>query len=336
MKRKFLHPALMLLIAISLLVLIPACQSSNEINNGDIPAGWTAEASSGDDIQVRLIVTRDFGNQLLLDETVQAASDSTAMSLLQRIASIETSYGGGFVNSINGIRSGYSNGHRSRDDWFISVNGITSNRGALDYILNDGDITHWDFHNWSFRQFIPATIGTFPEPFLHGYGGNIYPTIIVYSDGLNKSAECLADTLKNAGVIDLTVMPLIELSSELKASANIILIAESDSQPILEINDLWRRLGFYVHIGEDFIEVYDEKGEIAEEYITSMGFIQATQNPWNPRGLGACENVLWIISGTDQSAIENAADILCQRQQDIKYAYSAIIDSGILQLVPSC
>ena len=326
----------MLLVAISSLVLISACQSPDEMNSNDIPITWTAEASSGDEIQARVIVTRDFGKQLLLDEAVQVAPDSSAMSFLQSVATIETSYGGGFVNSINGIRSGYSNGHRSRDDWFISVNGITSNRGALDYVLNDGDITHWDFHNWSFRQFIPATIGAFPEPFLHGYGGKVYPTIIVYSDGLNKPAELLADTLKDAGVIGLTVIPLTELSSELKESANIILIAESDSPPILEINDLWRRLGFYVHIGEDFIEVYDEKGEITEEYASDMGFIQATQNPWNSRGLGACENVLWVISGTDPSAIEDVVDILCQRQKDIKYAHSVVIDSGILQLVPPC
>ncbi|GAI85551.1 unnamed protein product, partial [marine sediment metagenome] len=34
--------------------------------------------------------------------------------------------------------------------------------------------------------------------------------------------------------------------------------------------------------------------------------IQATQNPWNPKGIGACENVVWLVSGTDEAGVKDA------------------------------
>jgi len=37
---------------------------------------------------------------------------------------------GGFVNSIEGVASGYTSGKGSRADWFYFVNGIQSRVGA--------------------------------------------------------------------------------------------------------------------------------------------------------------------------------------------------------------
>ncbi|MCK4722064.1 MAG: DUF4430 domain-containing protein, partial [Dehalococcoidia bacterium] len=152
------------------------------------------------EIQARVVVTRNFGNQLMLDELVMVDRGATAMDALMQVADVETAYGGGFVNAINDVRSGYTGGITSKEDWFISINGITSNTGALDYSLHPGDTEHWDFHDWSFRQFIPSIIGGFPEPFLHGYGGVVYPTIIAYHDGWEEYAQRIADKLRQLGV----------------------------------------------------------------------------------------------------------------------------------------
>ena len=48
-----------------------------------------------------LAITRDYGLEVMLDESVGPLSESsTAMRLLDQSADIETSYGGGFVDSI--------------------------------------------------------------------------------------------------------------------------------------------------------------------------------------------------------------------------------------------
>jgi len=115
--------------------------------------------------EITVVVTRDFGKEALLQQTVEIEPDTTAMVELQMVARVETKYGGGFVSAINGVSSEYEGASKSKGDWFFYINGIQSNTGALDYELHDGDIQHWDFHDWSFHQFIPAVVGDFPEPF---------------------------------------------------------------------------------------------------------------------------------------------------------------------------
>ena len=64
-----------------------------------------------------LWVTRDRGTQVLLVRTVPAGL--TAIQALDRVADIETTYGGRYVQSISGIDGSIS----SRHDWFYFVNG---------------------------------------------------------------------------------------------------------------------------------------------------------------------------------------------------------------------
>ena len=55
------------------------------------------------------------------------------MRLLDRNAEISTRYGGGFVQSIDGIEGGRSDGRQL--DWFFYVNGVESPVGAAEYEL---------------------------------------------------------------------------------------------------------------------------------------------------------------------------------------------------------
>ena len=73
-----------------------------------------------------LWVTRDRGTQVLLVRTVPAGL--TAMQALDRVADIETTYGGRYVQSISGIDGSIS----SRHDWFYFVNGIEGDRSAAE------------------------------------------------------------------------------------------------------------------------------------------------------------------------------------------------------------
>jgi hypothetical protein len=109
-----------------------------------------------------LWVTRDRGAHVLLVRAVPAGL--TAMQALDRVADIDTTYGGRYVQSINGIDGSLS----AQRDWFYFVNGIEADRGATEVRLHAGDIEWWDYRSWRRQMRQPVVVGAFPEPFRHG------------------------------------------------------------------------------------------------------------------------------------------------------------------------
>jgi hypothetical protein len=121
-----------------------------------------------------LWVTRDRGADVLLVRQVPAGL--TAMQALDRVADINTTYGGRYVESINGIDGSLS----AQRDWFYFVNGIEGDRSAAEVRLHPGDIEWWDYRSWARRMRQPVVVGAFPEPFLHGetvVRGSLYPSV---------------------------------------------------------------------------------------------------------------------------------------------------------------
>src|SRR4051794_23580182 len=82
----------------------------------------------------RLEVTRDFGQSRLYSTTVPTIrKDETVMRLLESKRKVKTSYGGKFVDSIDGLATRSAGG---RSDWFYFVNGIEASVGAADRTLS--------------------------------------------------------------------------------------------------------------------------------------------------------------------------------------------------------
>ncbi len=123
---------------------------------------------------VQITVTRDYGSQVLLKRSEPNAHESeTALRLLDRNADISTRYGGGFVQSIDGL-AGANDGNR-RFDWFFYVDGVESPVGSADYPLHGGYRVWWDYRDWTAAMRVPAVVGSYPDPFLHGYEGDRHP-----------------------------------------------------------------------------------------------------------------------------------------------------------------
>ena len=285
-----------------------------------------------DEIAVKVIVTQNFGNELMLDEPVVVSTGTSALGALEEVVMVETKYGGGFIAAINGIRSQYSAGTKAKNDWFFYVNGMSANVGAREYKLHDGDIEHWDFHDWSFQAFIPATIGDFPQPFLGGYKGKPSPTIIVYDENFQVPSLDLMSKLTKLGVENIRAQVPTELSSQAKGHSNLILLGTEDFGLISELNEN-RKLGFYIHFEEGKAVVYDSQGN-KTQYESDCGIIQATQNPWNPKGIGVCENVVWMISGANESQVQNAINALAKHHEEFRYACAAVVTGEEVIKVP--
>jgi len=108
-----------------------------------------------------LWVTRDRGATVLATTTVPAGL--TAMQALDRELDLKTTYGGRFVQSIEGIDGDAS----KQRDWFWFLNGIEADRSAADYRLHAGDVEWWDFRHWTGATMsVPVVVGAFPEPFI--------------------------------------------------------------------------------------------------------------------------------------------------------------------------
>jgi hypothetical protein len=293
-------------------------------------------ASVDPDAPARVVVTTDFGQELLVDETVGLEHATTAMDALKQVAEVEGAYGGGFANSIEGIKSQYTGGHTAKADWFWYVNGMQSKLGAADYTLHPGDVEHWDFRDWSFHHFVPAVVGHFPEPFVHGYNGMVAPTIVIYEGGFEEEAQTLRDKLAELGVERVSTQEASELRKEDKQGSNLILLGTHNCELVSELNSgtLYDRAGFYARFKNGKIVAYDAKGEEAGVYGVGCGLIQATQNPWNPNGIGACENVVWMVSGLDESGVKVAAGALMERYDEMQFACAAVVAEGEIIKVP--
>ena len=133
-----------------------------------LAGGCGAGAGPGDS-GVQLTVSRDFGRVPMLQRSLTGLPESeTVMRLLSANAKTETSYAGGFVDSVNGISGGQSDGRSV--DWFYFVNGSEAPVGAASTKVRNGDRIWWDWRNWSAADHVPAVVGSFPQPFVHGPG----------------------------------------------------------------------------------------------------------------------------------------------------------------------
>ena len=162
--------------------------------------GCGGAGPSAADGTAHLWVTRDRGSAVLVDTTVPAGQ--TLLRALKSKADVTTRYGGGFVQSIDGIEGSA----RHRRDWFWFVNGLAGDRSATAYRLRDGDVAWWDYRNWADDAgTLEVVAGAFPEPFLHGYDGKARPAVVRFAPGFRAGARRIARALGTTDVAPLGV-----------------------------------------------------------------------------------------------------------------------------------
>ena len=251
--------------------------------------------------EVTVTVTRDFGRQPVSSITARRVPGSeTVMRMLERSFAVQTRYGGGFVQSINGI-----SGDQQRHDWFYYVNGIQAPRGAAGTAVHRGDRIWWDLHDWSATESIPAVVGSFPEPFIHGSGGKRLPTTLECAVDVGAACRTVTAELEQLGVpvavqqpgtgsgtdsLAIVVGTWADLSGEIVAR----LIDHGPSAS-----------GVYARFtgprGEN-LELLDAHGHVARALGAGAGLIAAAaQSPSQPT---------WLITGTDPSGVRSAAAAL--------------------------
>jgi len=242
-----------------------------------------------------LTVTERFGTVAVGSVSVRSLPGSeTVMRMLERSFHVDTRYGGGFVQSINGLSGG---GQR---DWFYYVNGVQAPAGAAATPLHQGDEVWWDFHDWRDAESIPAVVGEFPEPFLHGVAGRRLPTVIQCFPGAAAACRRVRAVLASAGArvaAGRSVAPaltmLVGTWPALRSATAGALIARGP-----QVSGVFAR---FVNGGTE-LQLLDPTGRAARTLGPGAGLIAATA--------GGSNIPIWVITGTDAAGVSGAAAAL--------------------------
>lgn len=295
---------------------------------------YTASGDIESPYHVDLVVTTNFGHKKVYAKNVGLVKDEVGMEVLFRNLDIQTAYGGGFVNSINGIESKFTfftGKDRKKQDWFYWVNGILAPVGVAEYRPSPGDIIWWDYHDWSVTMFAPAVIGSYPQPFKNGFFGKNPGTVIMYTDGYKEKAQDLKQSLIKQGVKQIDLAKYNPKVLE-KPKKFYILLGTWDklSQKSKLIKDMNRKnklIGTYVKFEGGKVKGLDFKGKAIGSY-DHAGAIYA----YAP-GIGSVRPI-WMVTGTDDEGVKKSLDVLIHNPKGINQHFSAIISKKGIQNVP--
>jgi hypothetical protein len=263
---------------------------------------------------VDLRVTRDFGHQLIAKTHRDGVRPGdTVMRLLRSSQKkVETRYGGRFVQSIDGLSG---RGPEGRRDWFFFVNGIESEVGAAEYRLRDGDRVQWDFRDWSATMSVPAIVGAFPEPMVHGLKGKRFPVRVECEN--EQGAACL-ETKRRLGGAGVKTS-----SSALGADAtrNVlrVMVARWPEPTLVQAAAPLAKgpdeSGVFARFSGHRLQLLDERGRVARTAQPDTGLVAALRP--DP------EKILWVVTGVDERGVERAAQSLNARALTDAFAVAA-------------
>jgi hypothetical protein len=270
--------------AFAVLALLAASAASIGCGLGE------GERSEGD---ATLTVTRDYGAETVLETTVEdPPATENALRMLDGETDVGTAYGGGFVQSIDGL-SGGTEGTR-RTDWFFYVNGTESPVGAAEVDVGPGDRIWWDLHDWTDVMRVPAVVGSYPAPFATG-GAEVVCAgeDAACSDVEDALAEAGAEIEGGGDAPEVVVGTWDEVAGERPASA-----LEGDPS----------RTGVFARFedgpGGPELVLYDETLDERERLGPGAGLVAALE--------GYGEAPAWVVTGTDADGVAAAAVLLSE------------------------
>jgi hypothetical protein len=270
-----------------------------------------------------LTVTRDYGAERLLGaSSSDPPASETVMRFLDREAEIETRYGGGFVEAIEGVEGTLTGDGRSLD-WFFYVNGIESPAGAADVKVEGGDRIWWDYRDWTEAMRVPAVVGSWPEPFLQASAGSDRVAVRVVCAGDRDPCESAQDALADAGVSAV----IDELGREEEGTARRLIVGEWSDIGDATVPSLIARgpraSGVFARIDEGRIDLLRATGE---ESAGASGLVAATRDGEGPP--------TWVATGTDAEGVADAVALLDDDFLRDRYAVGVMDGEPVAVPVP--
>lgn len=297
--------------------------------------------------QVQLTVTREYGAVPVLNRSVGAKESDTVMRLLEGEADIATRYGGGYVRSIDGVAEGERGGDPY--DWFFYVDGVESPVGAAEVDVKGGERVWWDYRDWSATNHVPAVVGSWPAPFVHGVDGKQHP-VVVECFRLHGSFVVSGTTKepRNGGEACEATRAALEregvklASSSLKGAIRVLVgtwdqLREDPAAALIEAGPA--ESGVYANFvgvrpfrgidqektnaGFELVAL-DQSGGEAERLGPDAGLVAATSRYGGPP--------VWLVTGGTEEAVRGAAESL--DAEHLRDHYAVAIEGGKVTPLP--
>jgi hypothetical protein len=250
---------------------------------------------------VSLAVTGGFGSrQISAVSRSKVPGSETVMRMLERSFKISTRYGGGFVESIDGLAPSGGN-----TDWFYYVNGVQASKGAATTAVHAGDHIWWDLHDWSATENIPAVVGSFPEPFTNGIGGKRYPVTLECASDVG--AAC-ARVTKELNAVHIPVSSQLLGTGSGPDTLGVVVGTWSQIHPELAAELIAHgpgASGVYARFSGPrgaALQLLDPGGQVSRTLGAGAGLIAATADQSSVP--------TWMITGTDPTGVLAAARAL--------------------------
>ena len=187
----------------------------------------------------------------------------------------------------------------------LFVNGIAAAKPAGELELRGGDRVWLDQHEPGVARTIPAVVGSFPEPFVHGTDGRRLPVRVECDDPRAGACAAVAEKLVGLGVVagrsvigrsaaDETLRILVAPWKRVRGRE-----FEAD---LLDAGP--RRSGVHARFdaSADRLLVLDEDGRVARTLGAGTGLVAATR--------AQDRQPLWFVTGTDDAGVRAAARAL--------------------------
>jgi hypothetical protein len=279
------------------------------------PGGGESEPTGSE-----LTVSRNFGaEELGRDRAKSIPGGETVMRQLQREFAVETRYGGGFVQEIDGVAGGRRSGRPV--DWFYYVNGIESSEGAASRKLEPGDRVWWDHHDWGGAMRIPAVVGSYPEPFVSGPRGKKVPIRVECATDARDQCREVRERLEEAGV---QVGGIGTLGSHAGPEVLRILVGTWHE---VAVDGAVKRLESGPKLSGVFarpaksgrtIELLDPRGRPVRTLGAGAGLVAATSY--------ADQQPTWVVTGVDRVGVAAAAAALVEER--LKDHFAVALENG--------
>jgi len=274
---------------------------------------------------VSLTVTSDFGAKVLRSFTApQVQGQVTVMSLLMRNATVSTRYGGGFVQSVNGLAGGQEGGQPV--DWFYYVNGVQAPKGAAATNVNPGDHIWWDRHDWSQTEEVPAVVGSFPEPFLNGIEGKRLPVRVECASVSGYACQTVTARLRAVGVpAGVAAIGGGEGESQTLRVAVAPWTAIAGDTVIAGIERGPSASGVYARFSANgsTLTLLDQDGQTTRTLAAGAGLVAATRT--------GEQAPVWVVTGTNAEGVNSAARAFDSATLDNHFAV-AVSPAGAVAL----
>jgi hypothetical protein len=244
---------------------------------------------------------------------------------LQRSFDVETRFGGGFVQQINGVAGGQRAGRPV--DWFYYVNGVLAREGASSTEVRPGDRVWWDRHDWSVTNTIPAVVGSFPEPFVSGLDGERLSTRIECDRAVDAACDAVQKKLIDLGLpVGKSVAGTEGGAENLRVVVGLWPRIRED-RALQQIERGPRVSGVYARVARDgrTIQALDPRGRTVRRLGAGTGLVAATR--WRE------EPPTWVVTGTDAAGVAQAARALDESVLNEKFALA--ISDGLPVALPA-